>query len=113
MNRRSVLPLCLLLVSLTAAAAPSTQPVRAALMDFSVDDNSWRSAQAAADFTSLLQVQLANEPGVEWIERAQLDLARQELKLSEMELLGGASPIRRGKWAKADWMITGQFSLDG
>src|ERR1019366_2888243 len=80
--------------------------------DFSTDDNSWRSAQAAAHFTSLLQIQLAQEPGVEWVERAQLDLARQELKLSEMELISGASPIRRGKWAKAHWLVTGQFSLD-
>src|ERR1035441_6637524 len=29
-----------------------------------------------------------------------------------MELIGGSSPIRRGKWAKADWVVTGQFSLD-
>ena len=54
-------------------------------MDFCTDDNSWRSARAAANFASLLQLQLANEPGVEWVERAQLDLAKQELKLSDME----------------------------
>lgn len=81
-------------------------------MDFPTDDNSYRSAQAAADFTGLLQAQLADEPRVEWVERAQLDRARQELELSAMELLGGGSPIQRGKWVKADWMITGQFSLD-
>ena len=70
---------------LGAAAAPGSPPVRIALMDFSTDDNSWRNAQAAANFTSLVQIQLGKEPGVEWVERAQLDLARQELKLSEME----------------------------
>src|SRR5437867_2483683 len=83
---------------------------RVALMDFATDDNSWRSAQAAADFTGLLQVQLAGEPGVEWIERTQLDKARQELELSAMELVGGGSSIRQGKWLKADWLTTGQFS---
>jgi hypothetical protein len=41
-------------------------------MDFSTDDNSYRSAQTGANFTSLLQVQLVNEPGLEWVERAQL-----------------------------------------
>lgn len=103
---------CLLPAALAAVAAPVAPPVRVALMDFSTDDNSWRSAQVAANFTSLLQIQLAAEPEVEWVERAQLELAKQELKLSEMELIGGASPIRRGKWAKADWLVTGQFSLD-
>lgn len=104
--------LAIILTSMATAATPSPAPIRVALMDFSTDDNSWRSAQAAANFTSLLQIRLAGEPRVEWVERAQLDLARQELKLSEMELIGGASPIRRGKWAKADWLVTGQFSLD-
>jgi hypothetical protein len=116
MNKRSLLLFSLvpmiLLACLAARAAPSPAPVRVALMDFSTDDNSWRSAQAAANSTSVLQIRLASEPGVEWVERAQLDLARQELKLSEMELIGGSSPIRRGKWAKANWLVTGQFSLD-
>lgn len=97
---------------LTAVAAAAPPPVRVALMDFSTDDNSWRNAQAAASLTSLVQIRLANEPRVEWVERAQLDLARQELKLSEMELLSGALPIRRGKWVKADWLIKGRFSTD-
>jgi hypothetical protein len=105
------LGLFLLLAHPLAAAVPGAPVFRVALMDFSTDDNSWRNAQGAAEFTSLLQLQLANEPGLEWVERAQLALARQELKLSEMELLSGAAPIRRGKWAKANWLLTGQFSL--
>jgi hypothetical protein len=95
------------LAALQGEASP-----RVALMDLSTDDNSYRSAQAAASFTGLLQVRLAGEPGVEWVERAQLDKARQELELSAMALVGGGSSIRQGKWLKADWMITGQFSLD-
>jgi len=97
----------ILLTALHVNAMP-----RVALMDFSVDDNSYRSTQQAADFTSLLQVQLADEPGLEWVERAQLDRARQELELSVMENMGSYSPMRLGKWAKADWMVSGQFSLD-
>jgi Ca2+-binding EF-hand superfamily protein len=96
---------------LFVAAAVQAAP-RVALMDFSTDDNSYRSAQVAADFTSLLQSQLADEPGVEWVERVQLERARQELELSVMENMGSSSPMRLGKWAKADWMVTGQFSLD-
>ena len=95
------------LATLRIQAAP-----KVALMDFATDDNSYRSAQAAADFTGLLQVQMADEPGAEWIERAQLDKARQELELSAMEGMNNGAALRQGKWLKADWMITGQFSLD-
>lgn len=111
--------LCCALVSLVTAAnpllgaSPSAGAVpHVALINFSTDDNSYRSAQMATDFTSLLQIRLANEPNVVWIERDQLDKARQELELSAMELVGGGSSVQRGKWVKADWMITGQFSLD-
>ena len=97
---------------LSALGAEGRSPIRAALMDFAVDDNSYRSAQAAASFSSLLQVELAKENGLQWVERAQLELAKQELRLSEMDLLSGTSDIRRGKWVKADWLVTGRFSLD-
>src|ERR1035438_2448903 len=94
---------------MATGAGPAPPALRVALMDFSTDDNSWRNSQAAANFTSLLQIQLANEPGVEWVERAQLDLAKQELKLSEMELIGGSSPIRRGKWV--EWVVSPQADI--
>ena len=86
--------------------------IRVALMDFAVDDNSYRSAQTAAAFSSLLQIEVANESGFEWVERAQLDRAKKELHLSEMDLLSGTADVRRGKWVKADWLVTGRFSLD-
>src|SRR5208282_5579584 len=35
-----------------------------------------------------------------------------ETTAAAMELLGGSSPVRCGKWVKADWLISGQFSLD-
>jgi hypothetical protein len=37
-------------------------------------------------------------------ERQQLEMARQEMKLSEMELLSGTSPLQWGRWARADWV---------
>jgi Ca2+-binding EF-hand superfamily protein len=80
-------------------------------MDFSVDDNSHKSVQAAVNLTGLLQVQLSNEKEIEWVERAQLQRVKQELDISTTEGFGGASQLQRGKMAKADWMITGQFSL--
>jgi hypothetical protein len=93
-------------------AAEAQRNIRVALMDLAVDDNSYGSAQAATRFSSLVQIQLGNEPGIEWVERAQLEFARKELQLSEMDLLSATADIRRGKWVKAEWLITGRFSLD-
>ncbi|HKW30850.1 MAG TPA: hypothetical protein VJT54_16070, partial [Verrucomicrobiae bacterium] len=59
-----------------------------------------------------MQVQLADVSGIEWVERGRLDQARRELELSAMEAPGGVPYIRLGKWVKADWMVTGQFSVD-
>src|SRR6516164_6368512 len=89
-------------------AAEAQRNIRVALMDLAVDDNSYGSAQAAARFSSLVQIQLGNEPGIEWVERAQLEFARKELQLSEMDLLSATADIRRGKWVKAEWLITGR-----
>ena len=97
----------LLSLGLAARAVP-----RVALLDFATDDNSYRSAQAAGDFSVILQASLAGGTNVEWVERAQLDKARQELELSAVANMGGATVARLGKWAKADWTIMGHFSVD-
>jgi hypothetical protein len=81
-------------------------------MDFSTDDNSYRSIQAAADFTSLVQIGLGSEPGIEWVERSKISLVKQELGLAAMHPAGALSPIRRGKMLGADWLVTGHFSSD-
>lgn len=99
-------------VAIGLCRAESMSPVRVALMDFSTDDNSYRSIQVAADFTSLVQMGLVNEPGIEWIERSKISLAKQEFGLAEMRAAGVASPIRRGRVVGADWLVTGRFSSD-
>ena len=96
----------IVVIAISAEVAPAA--IRVALMDFATDDNSYRSVQQAADFSSELQACLADEPGVEWVEREQLDQARQEVDLAVAGFLDGS--IQRGKWAKADWMIRGLFS---
>src|SRR4051812_9453738 len=94
-----------------AAPALKFNPaVRVALMDFSTDDNSYRSIAAAAEFTSLLQIGLMDEPGTEWVERAGIRLAKTEFALAEMKTGGSASAIRRGRMLRAHWLVTGHFS---
>src|SRR5436190_10545484 len=91
---------CATLASATDGASPDppghdspvlAPPVRVALMDFSTDDNSYRSVQAAANFTALLQIELGATPGIEWVERTQLELAKKELALSDLEMAAGSS----------------------
>jgi hypothetical protein len=65
MNHLGPAKFLLLLSCLQLSAVP-----RVAMMEFSTDDNSYRSAQAAADFTGILQANLAGETNVAWVERA-------------------------------------------
>jgi len=83
---------------------------RVALMDFSTDDNSYRSALAAADFSALLQVKLKDVDGLEWVERSQLQAAEKELKLSAAGLVSLSAALRVGKFVKADLLVVGQFT---
>lgn len=106
------LPASIVCAAMTMVWFPASAAVRVALLDFSTDDNSYRSIQAAADFTSLVQIGLANEPQTEWVERAQIHLAKKEFALAEMKAAGGASPVQRGRMLGADWLVTGHFSSD-
>jgi hypothetical protein len=97
---------CLFLFTLMSQAAP-----RVALMDFSSDDSSYRSYVTAKDFSALLQSQLENTPGYEWVERNQWQSAARELKLN---LFNGSmrDALRLGKWVKADMLVMGEFQAD-
>ena len=97
---------------LVASCAFAAATVRVALFDMTVDDNSYRSIWKAADFTSLVQLGLKDEPGVEWVERAQISLARQEFHLAGPMGEGGLSTLRQGWMLGADWLVTGHFSSD-
>jgi hypothetical protein len=83
---------------------------RVALMDFTVDDNSYPSSEVARDFTVALQAELSGEQEIEWVERSQLRLAEKELRLSALGLMAGGDPMRQGKWVKADWLVQGRFT---
>jgi len=68
------------------AALPVEASPRVALMDFSTDDNSYRSAQRAADFTVLVQAKLSDVRTVEWVERSQLKLAETRSWIGSIEV---------------------------
>jgi hypothetical protein len=93
-------------------AAAATRSLRVALMNFASDDNSYRSTVAAIDFAVALQAQLSDAADFEWVERAELDKVETEFKLADLGFVDRAETIRRGRWAKADWAVTGRFSTD-
>jgi hypothetical protein len=104
--------LLLLLACLNVAGTICAEQIRGALTDFSTDDNSYRSIQAAADFTSLVQAKLKDDSPVEWVERSQISLAKTEFAWAEALGASGASPLRRGRMLGANWLVRGHFSTD-
>ncbi len=109
--RSLVAPLFCIAVLFPLWAAPIDRAeIRVALMTFTVDDNSYRSAMAAADLATLLQAKLSNEPGIRWVERDELKAAEREFELSKLGLPDKTGALRRGQYTAADWIVTGAFS---
>ncbi|MCX6916780.1 MAG: hypothetical protein NT167_27675, partial [Verrucomicrobia bacterium] len=101
--------LCFLPLHAAGSASPQ---IRVALMNFACDDNSQRSVVAISDVTATLQAELSAEAAYDWVERASLDKAEQELKLGGFGLIDRSEALKAGRWAKADWAIFGRFSTN-
>lgn len=102
----------LLLLSFELGAlsfAALAAPIRVAVMDFTVEELSYRSSKAAVDLTGVLQAELAVNPpaGIEFVERAELDRAVTELQLGGIGLADRRDGLRAGHWARADWAVFG------
>ncbi len=96
----------------SACAAETAKPLRVAIGEFSVDDNSYRSSVAASTFSTALQAALSQEKtGVEWVERSQLEAADHELNYYVSGFDSKATALRIGKWLKADLLILGHFEI--
>jgi hypothetical protein len=91
-------------------SAFAAQP-RIAVLDIFTDENSIRAQSAATNFTALLQAELTRD--FELVERAQLAAAERELHLSAMNRGSAASGLRIGKWAKADFLLSGALTTEG
>lgn len=102
---RLLLVLALLITSILRAAEPA--PLRAALLGWEAVPERTDVQRVVADLVVLAQVELSAEPGVEWVERAELDKVLAEAGFS----LGGAfdprSALRVGHLASADIIVTG------
>lgn len=65
--------------------------------------------RVAADLATLAQVELSAEPGVEWVERDQLDRLLAETELATAGLLDLRASLRVGKLARAQLLVTGRL----
>lgn len=90
--------------------APITEKVpRAALIEFTANDNSYRSRVAAVHLASVLQAELEKDSQVQWVERADLETAEKEFTVSQFGFKDTSAALHRGKYAKADWLVTGRY----
>src|SRR5438045_4047757 len=91
------------------AAPPPDSKLRVAILDFLVDDNSYRSATAATDFSRSLVAAFSKNSEWIWVERPQLSLAERELELRLLGASGGNAALRAGTWLQADLLVLGKF----
>jgi ankyrin repeat protein len=82
---------------------------RAAIMNFTSDDNYYRSTLSAGDYTTAVQSTLASMPNIGWVERTELNAAISELNLSALSFSNDTAMLRIGKWVKADLLVLGRF----
>lgn len=97
------------LVGVTQLPAATARLPRIAVADFTTEENSFRAEVAARDFSTALQALLADLPGVEWVERAQLAEVEREHGLAALGFGDPDRSLKLGKWARADLLLTGWF----
>lgn len=102
----------ILIIALRLTVQAETTTPRIALMDFVSDDNSYRSTVAMGNLASLLQAEVSGDTNYDWVERADLEKAINELKLAGFGLIDRTEAIRSGRWVKADWAIFGDVSTN-
>lgn len=100
-----------LLLALHAAAlgAANEGPLKTALLAWEPVPNRLDVQRVAADLVALAQAELSAEPGLEWVERAQLDQLLAEADLSASGRLDPRASLRLGKLARARLLVTGRL----
>ncbi|MBL9167648.1 MAG: hypothetical protein JNN07_07895 [Verrucomicrobiales bacterium] len=100
---------CWLSMGSAQGATPPTARLKAAFAPFSVDGTSYRAATTAREFSDALFASVMEFDGVEWVERAELHLLKEELELSKSGFGNLESQARAGRWSECDLLISGRF----
>jgi hypothetical protein len=85
--------------------------LKAAFAAFSADGTSYRAENTARQFTDALSAAVMNSKfsQVEWIERADANLLKEELELSKSGFVTVEDRARVGRWAECDLLLAGRF----
>ncbi|MHC4476149.1 MAG: CsgG/HfaB family protein [Planctomycetota bacterium] len=111
-NNTIVVILISIIVLTTAnvfASEQSGKDLSVAINNFTAHDNSYRSRQAAANFSQMLHVALTKRSPFKWVEREEISNALNELKMGVIGLQDSTSALQIGRWLQADLIIKGDF----
>ena len=91
---------------------PLDESLTVVLNNFTAHEDSYRSRQAAVDFSQMLHVALTRRSPFKWVEREEITNALNELKMALIGLQDSTSALQIGRWLKADLIIKGDFYRD-
>ena len=84
--------------------------LRAALLPLEASPARPDVQRVAGQLVALAQVDLSAEPGVEWVERTELDRILSETDLAALGRLAPRSSLQVGKLARAQLLVTGRLN---
>ncbi|MHC4308326.1 MAG: CsgG/HfaB family protein [Planctomycetota bacterium] len=88
---------------------PLGEALTVVLNNFTAHEDSYRSRQAAVNFSQMLHVALTRQSSFKWVEREEISNALNELKMAVIGLQDSTSALQIGRWLKADLIIKGDF----
>jgi ankyrin repeat protein len=105
--RTLFIPLVLLIGAVLRASEPA--PLRTALLAWEAVPARPDVQRVATDLVALAQAELSAEPGIAWVERAELDKLLAETELAVSGRLDPRASLRIGKLARAQLLLTGRL----
>ncbi|MBB6430681.1 hypothetical protein [Algisphaera agarilytica] len=106
-NRSLYIAACFVAACMSVAA--SAEPLTAAILGWSVDDDHYVSHREAAQLTDWLEAELSADEQYRWVDRATLEATREELSLAAAGgIADPATWLRVGLWVQADLIVTGR-----
>ncbi|MEO0515512.1 MAG: hypothetical protein AAF086_09525, partial [Planctomycetota bacterium] len=96
------------------SVAATGQPLTAAILGWSVDDDHYASHREAERLTTWLEAELLGHAGYHWVDRVTLEATRDELSLAAAGgIADPATWLRVGLWIKADLLVVGRVEPAG
>lgn len=98
--------------SLLSGASPKPSDIptlKGAFARFSSDTRSYRAATTAREFSDALMATVMDFPQIQWLERSDEGLLKEELELNQAGFVDLKKSARAGHWATCDILVHGRF----